>query len=185
MTLEPMTAVEGGGEPARRPIPLTIILMGVVVLAAGLYIGTQVIGVLFSLIAPPAPPTPSGLTQVEHTSTSYGNDEWLYTSAQHPCEVAQFFIENGGQCEFAPQWCTEGGGTSPDSFARIVPGDHVARCTGTSSFSIFAQRWQVLIATSGYSGAEGATFRLVRDVLWNGDAGPPISLPVETPVASP
>lgn len=161
--------------------------MGVVVLAVGVYIGTQVLGVLFGVIAPPAPPLPGNLTEVEHISTDYGSDEWLYTSAQHPCEVAQVYINAGGQCEFAPQWCREGGGTQPDSYARITPGDHVGRCMGVTSFSIFAQRWQVLIATIGSSGAEGASFRVVRDVLWAGDQlGPaPISLPVATPGGSP
>lgn len=175
----------GGGSSQRRSLPLSIILMGVVVLLVGGYVGTQVIGVLFGLIAPPLPPTPPNLTSIDHSSTDYGSDEWLYASPQHPCDVAQFFIANGGQCEFAPQWCSAGGGTNPDSYVRITAGDHVARCLGTSPFSIFAQRWQVLIATSGSTGADGTTFRLVRDVLWNGDAGPPVSLPVVTPSTTP
>jgi len=69
--------------------------MGAVVLLVGGYVGTQVIGVLFGLIAPPLPPTPPNLTSIDHTSTDYGSDEWLYTSPQHPCDVAQFFIANG------------------------------------------------------------------------------------------
>ncbi len=182
MTSQPATTQtpHEGEVPQRRSLPLSIILMGIVVLLVGGYIGTQVMGVLFGLIAPPLPPTPPNLTQIDHSSTDYGSDEWLYSSPQHPCDVAQFYIVNGGQCEFAPQWCSAGGGTNPDSYVRITPGDHVARCLGTSEFSAFAQRWQVLIATSGSAGADGTTFRLIRDVLWNGDAGPPISLPVET-----
>jgi hypothetical protein len=183
MTAEPLTT-QGDRQPdSGRPVPVVVLLMGGLVLVIALYIGTQVVGVLFGLIAPPPPPTLPGLTELDHISASYGNDEWLYTSARHPCEVAQHYIQSGGQCEFAPQWCVPGGGTTPNSYARIAPGDHVARCLGTSNFSIFAQRWQVLIATTGSSGAEGTTFRIVRDVLWNGDqsAGQPLSLPVSTP----
>jgi hypothetical protein len=185
MTPQPLATESAGEQTEGRTVPLSILLMGVVVLAIGLFIGTQVIGVLFALIAPPPPPTPPNLTQVEHKSADYGSDEWLYTSTQHPCDVAQHYIQSGGSCEFAPQWCGPGSGTTPNSFARITPGDHVARCLGTSNFSIFAQRWQILIASAGYSGAEGTTFRVVRDVLWNGQASPLVDPAATLPATIP
>lgn len=149
--------------PARRTIPWQVLLLGVAALALALVIGSQVIGVLYSIIAPPAPPLPEGATVLEHTNADYGVDEWLYGTDQSACDVVEFYEHNGADCRLGSGGCAgEGTATQPQS---------VAQCEGRQQFSIFAMRWNVIVAT-GYKQDGQTHFRLTSEIFWTGEIPP-------------
>lgn len=145
-----------------------LLALGLAGLALGLavVIGTQVIGVLYAIIAPPGVPVPPGeITQMSYENRAYGVDEWLYGTSQNPCAVLAFYQQGANECRIAPGICS-GDVVRPQT--TFSPGDNVGQCSGTSTFSIFAQRWRVNIAT-GYPSDETPTrFRLSREIYWTG-----------------
>jgi hypothetical protein len=139
-----------------RSIALIGVIFAVVLLA--LYIGTQVISVLFGIIMPPVPPVPSAVTEISHESTDYGIDVWTYTTPSEACDVVVFYETNGGVCMVAPGQC-ERAGTD-----QITP-TAFAECSGETPFSIFNMRWSaVLYQTS----AQESQIDLSREVFWIG-----------------
>jgi len=160
--------------PETRRVPIKVIVMGLIAILFAIVIGSQVIGVLYAIFFPPAAPLPDKVTLVSHASKDYGVDDWLYTSSQTTCDVVRFYASKDAQCRVAPVWCgddtsqitAEGTGTS---------GQNVARCVGTQNFSIFALRWEVVIAT-GPTADQLTQFRLNREIFWTG-AVPPYNPP--------
>lgn len=154
------------GSPEAKPanrrawgaIALAVILVG---LAA--VIAVQVLGVLYAVLFPLAPPTLDGFTVSTHTSPSYGVDDWLYGSPDDPCRVARFYESMGAECTIAPQTCESGQFTSE----APRPGTSVARCVGDLQWSIFAQRYHVNIA-GGYADPMPSRIRLEREIFWTG-----------------
>ncbi len=148
---------------ARRGLPWRVALLGLAALALALVIGTQVIGVLYSIIAPPRPPLPPDVIPISHTSLDYGVDDWLYGTDQTPCDLIRFYEDNDTDCYVAADTC----GVETASAA----GEHITQCVGTRYFSLFAMRWKVIIA-AGYQ-TDGAThFRLTREIYWTGSIPP-------------
>jgi hypothetical protein len=159
-------AVEEG-----RGVPWKIIVLGVIALVLAVVIGTQVIGVLFVILFPPAPPLPANVTLVSHSNADYGVDEWLYTSNQNVCDVLIFYMERGGQCRIAPLQCGDNR-TDDETLTGVdSSGQHIARCVGETTTSIFAMRWQAVIAT-GSTPETRAQFRLQREIFWSGQVPP-------------
>ena len=140
------------------PIVLAVILVGLAAIIA-----VQVLGVLYAVLFPPAPPTLEGFTVSTHASSSYGVDDWLYGSPSDPCRVARFYESMGAECTVAPQTCETG------EFASEVPrpGTSVARCVGDMQWSIFTQRYHVNIA-GGYEEPMPSRVRLEREIFWTG-----------------
>lgn len=132
-----------------------------VVLAA--VVAVQILGVLYGVLFPPAPPTLEGFEVSSHTSPSYGVDDWLYGSPDDPCRVARFYESMGAECTIAPQTCESGKFTSEAPRA----GANVARCVGNLEWSIFAQRYYVNIA-GGYEAPMPSRIRLEREIFWTG-----------------
>jgi hypothetical protein len=161
----------GNPDPPAARIPWLVLILVVLALILALYIGTQVIGVLFGIASPPEPPLPGGAQEISHSSREHGLDDWVYASHQNACEVVDFLRESGGVCEVDPVWCFDGGNLTPR------PGSgkqRVASCSADTKFSIFAMRWQAII-TAGYS-ADGQTrLEISREISWSG------SLPPENP----
>jgi hypothetical protein len=162
-----LTALEAEG----RQIPLKFIVLAAGVLIFACMVGVQVIGVLYLIVFPPAPPLPEGVVEVSHMSSDYGVDEWLYTTSEPACRVVQFYINEGTQCRFVP-----------DCDAPVVPEisanagnatQSVTRCVGERQVSIFAMRWQVVISVNSNLRTE---FRLQREVYWTGSV-PPLQQP--------
>lgn len=121
-----------------------MLIIAVAAVLAALYIGTRVIGVLYALAAPPSAPLPSDARELSHTSKGYGEDSWVYQTDHSVCEVAEFYIEQGGQCS---------------------PCAETVTCDGGNDFSIFAMRWNADIAT----GEGGQThIDILRQVSWSG-----------------
>jgi hypothetical protein len=89
--------------------------------------------------------------------------------------VLTYFINSGGQCRIAPEQCKdenkESGDSSSSSVAVSVLGQHIARCIGESKISIFAMRWQAIIAT-GPSPDVPTEFRITREIYWTGQVPP-------------
>lgn len=159
--------------PDHVRVPVRVLLIGVFALLCAIVIGTQVIGVLYAIFFPPAAPLPASAELISHASEALGVDDWLYRSNQPVCEVVQFYVDSGGDCRVVPGWCgtqSESGVTDPGA---NTPNQNVARCSADVKFSIFALRWQAVIAT-GSNPTNASQFRLNREIFWTG-AAPPIS----------
>lgn len=151
--------------PPSRAVPWRVILLGIAALALALFIGTQVIGILYSIVAPPLPPLPESAKQLEHTSSDYGVDDWLYGVNQSACGVVRFYQEHDADCQITIDPC------AGDTVTAARHRNRVAQCTSERKFSIFAVRWDVKI-TSGYT-EDGIThFQLSREVFWSGSVPP-------------
>lgn len=160
--------IEAASSREGRPVSLKLILIGVLALVLAILIATQVIGVLYAIIFPPPPPVPADSTLTSHASSDYGVDEWLYTSKQDSCIVLDYYIAQGGVCRRSPGVCgqsteTETGGSGSNQ--------HIARCVGITDFSIFALRWQAVIASTTRADAP-TEFRLEREIFWSGGVPP-------------
>jgi hypothetical protein len=142
--------------------PRLLLVLGAVALVLAVYIGAQVIGVLYGIIFPPPPPVPSNVTELTHTNEAHGVDDWLYGVDVPGCAVVKFYVDNGATCVIAPTMCN-----SQDTPSPNTPGQHVATCTGQSKFSIFAMKWEATIA-EGYTTQGQTHFRLLREVYWTG-----------------
>lgn len=148
------------GNPRRFPLLGVVLLVAVVGLA--LYIGVNVLSVLFAVVAPPLPPMPPNIVQTSHENVAYGVDRWKYTSTTDGCTLLRYLQENGGVCTLAPMQCGEDPNT-PGAF-QISDG-LVARCNGRQDFSIFSMTWFGLIIREG----DGSTrLDLDREVFWLG-----------------
>jgi len=162
---------ESPPEVANRPMSWVWLLLGGVVIVGALVIGIQIIGVLYAIAFPPAPPVPDIWRVVSHTSTDYGVDDWHYTSVLSACELIRYYQENGATCRVAPVYCG-GEDTSQTSLpGDFVAGQHIGRCYGEAKFSIFAQSWEVNIAY-GPNEQEKTQFRVTREIFWSGEVPP-------------
>jgi hypothetical protein len=149
----------------RAPRGLLPLLIALLAVGLAIYIGTQVVGVLYSMVAPPLPPKPDSLTELSHTNDAYGVDTWQYATDQDACSLARYYESSGATCIYAPDRC-EGGFVDLNN---VQQGDNVAQCYGSTRFSIFAMTWEAIIAT-GYSAEQGVTqFLLSREVYWTGE----------------
>ncbi|MBC8170697.1 MAG: hypothetical protein H7X77_03460 [Anaerolineae bacterium] len=168
------TSSNGNPDPASRSLRRGLLPLLLAIIAVGLavFVGAQVIGVLYSMVFPPAPPRPASLTELSHTSEAYGVDMWAYGTADDACVVARFFITSGGECVFAPTVCDAGFVNN----SSMQPGSNVAQCSGVTAFSIFAMRWEAIIA-AGYKDGNPTQFKLSREIFWTGEVPPAMFAP--------
>ena len=157
-----MSQQEASAAPAPRRIPVLALVLLVAVVALGIYIGTNVLGVLFAVVSPPLPPLPPGMDAVSHESDSYGVDLWKYTTTGDACEVVQYIQDNGGVCRVAPMQCGE---YQEDNSGFTVANSVVARCVGSVEFSIFNMQWWALIMRQPDT---RISLELHREVYWIG-----------------
>jgi hypothetical protein len=81
-------------------------------------------------------------------------------------------MEKDGECRIAPLQCDADAPTDDTTFSSAgEPNQHIARCVGETKASIFAMRWQAIIAT-GPSSDVPTQFRLTREVYWIGQIPP-------------
>lgn len=147
--------------PARRP-PFLAILLLMAVLALALFIGTNVLSVLYGVVAPPTPPLPPGMDQQTHTSSAYGVDTWKYVTDEDACQLVKYVEDHGGTCQIAPMQCSDYRELERDfSIATSI----VARCGGQFNFSIFNQQWWAIILRTI---DDKASFELHREIFWIG-----------------
>jgi hypothetical protein len=170
----PLETNESDSLPESRRVPIKIIVMGLIAIVFAVVIGSQVISILYAIFFPPAPPVPDQSTLVSHSSKDYGVDDWYYSSKQSACDVYHYYESQDGQCRVAPIACDANETQSATKDVNGV-GQNVARCVGTQNFSIFALRWEVVIATGAASSLE-TEFRLNREIYWTG-AVPPSNPP--------
>ena len=167
----PVEANEAAPLPTNRRVPARIIVLGLIAIVFAVVIGSQVIGVLYAIFFPPAAPIPDQVTLVSHNSKDYGTDDWLYSSNKlSACDVVHYYESKEGQCRIAPTWCTDTNSVQTPTGSSSV-GQNVARCVATQNFSIFALRWEVVIAT-GATPNETSQFRLNREIFWTGAVPP-------------
>lgn len=147
--------------PARR-IPVLAIILLVAAVALAIYIGTNVLGVLFAIVVPPSPPVPPNMDLASHESVSYGVDTWKYTTSGDACEVVQYIQDNGGVCRLAPMQCGEYRELHEQfDIATSV----VGRCDGKVDFSIFHMQWYAILTRLPNTLVQ---LELHREVYWIG-----------------
>jgi hypothetical protein len=144
-----------------------LLIMALAVILA-LFIGTQVIGVLYAIVFPAQPPRFADSRELRHTSDSYGVDEWLYETDTSACEVLAFYQSEADTCRLAPTDCS-----------TSLRNQNLARCSGETFFSIFAMKWEVSVST-GDSSEGGTLYSLSREIFWTGSIPQPVpTLPDE------
>ncbi len=146
---------------ARRP-PLLVIVLLIAVVALAIYIGTNVLGVMYAVIAPPMPPIPPDMTQISYENQAYGVDLWKYASTGDACALVQYVENNGGACLIAPMQCGE---YRADHGDFSLENSIVARCTGKVDFSIFHMQWWELITRPSDTQQQ---IEAHREVYWIG-----------------
>ncbi len=132
--------------------PIIIMAAAFVVLVV---IGGPVVGILAAIAFPPGPPLPPNTTELTHQNLDYGVDQWTLLTHQTACDIAQFYQEQGGSCEF------------PDGNCPASGIGQIARCSGVSPHSIFGLRWEVIITTNDLEN-HAAQLQLKREMLWSG-----------------
>ncbi|MEP7293581.1 MAG: hypothetical protein ABI835_17475 [Chloroflexota bacterium] len=147
-------------KPGRPPLLAIVLLIAVLLLA--LYIGTNVLSVLFAVVSPPLPPLPPNLTQTSHTSEAYGVDQWKYVTTGDACTLVKYVQDNGGDCRIVPLGCGENRAVSPNLH---VENTIVARCDGKMNFSIFNEQWWSLITLTKDGSPQ---IEVNREVYWLG-----------------
>lgn len=155
-------------------VPVGLLILGIIAVGLALVIGSQVIGVLYSIFFPPSPPLPKNVTEISHDNPTYGADDWLYNAVDKPCDVVAYYQSQGGNCRIAPLWCADEREADSTQSGHDSRHQNVARCTGNESFSIFSMHWQVTIAT-GDSEQFPTLFRLNREVYWGGGIAPEVT----------
>jgi hypothetical protein len=155
------------GAPRDIVVSWRLLIIGAVAVILAIVIGTQVIGVLYSILFPPGPPLPQDMKLISHQNIDYGVDEWIYGTDEDACKIVAFYQNAGGQCRVSPVSC--GPASSSDGGDGGIPtiGENVGRCVGQSQFSIFALKWEAIIGT-GYTSDGRTQFRLRREVYWTG-----------------
>jgi hypothetical protein len=145
----------------RLSIPMLILLVILVLLA--LYVGTQVISVLYNIAVPPMPPLPAALTQQSNSNLAYGVDEWLYTVDDDPCQVVALYTAEGAACRISPGVCAGGSTTAIAGDAALV-----ARCYGQVDFSLFTMQYEAVV-NSDEADHNAAHLHLIREIFWIGE----------------
>lgn len=149
---------------AALPVAVLLIAGGVVLLTA--IFAAQLLSILYAILFPPLPPLPEAVRQIRHTHESYGVDEWLYTADVPACDVFLFYQPLSQDCPLLPAACQT---STPQ--APLLPRTHVAQCSGSQYFSLFAMRWSVNIAAAENDGSK-TVFSLSREVFWGGQIPP-------------
>jgi hypothetical protein len=133
-----------------------VLALAVVLLA--LYIGAQVLSVLYGIVMPPQPPRPNDVLEVSHQSDAYGVDSWEYTAPGDPCAVVQFYEARGGACVVGVGLCGREGSDQLETPAAAV-------CSGQTPFSIFNMHWSATIFPNS---ADSSRLEVKREVYWIG-----------------
>lgn len=152
---------DGDASKGSRP-PIVTLILGLAALALGLYVATQVVGVLYNIVAPPIPPLPTGAQQLSHTNIAYGVDRWTYWVDMDSCSLVPYYESLGAFCEYAPLQCLPGGSTMTP-FTAVQTG--VARCTGEVSFSIFTMGYEIGISRP-IQDVYASELNVRREVYW-------------------
>lgn len=143
--------------PRQRWTSWIWIVAALLITILALYIGIQVIGVLYGMVMPPLPPLPGSAVETSHVSRDYGVDQWSYTTTTDACSVVQFYETNGGVCSVAQGQCNRADG-------EPVEWPLLAQCTGRRGFSIFSMDWRARI----YAEDTGTRLEVEREIFWIG-----------------
>lgn len=145
-----------------RRFPFVTVMIGLAALALALYVATQVVGVLYGIIAPPAPPVPPDAAQLTYVNRAHGVDTWTYSVPMAACALADYYESLGATCEYALMQCMTDEDAAPP-FTASETG--VARCTAMIPFSIFTMGYTAAISRPQDSVAQ-SRLELGREVYW-------------------
>lgn len=141
---------------ARRDVPLWLALaaMAVVLVLAALIL-VRIARPLYALLFPVSVPVPGGVQEVEHRKPDQGAEYWIYRSTKPGLEIAVFYEQEGGECQYTPR---------DETLDPLAPGVSysVAYCVGETKSGGLGLGWEVYIH-EGYSAGEGPTiFRIYK-----------------------
>lgn len=143
--------------------PLWLVGVMMIVLILSCVFSIELLGIVRAFMSPPSAPLPINSTQLEHQSLGERSTLRLYQTDLMPCEVTAFYQEQGGTCIFYEGSCQDGNYQRP-----IYETEFFAVCEYTTSFSIFAQRWQARLLPSYTDTPAWTRFELQNDLLWGG-----------------
>jgi hypothetical protein len=129
-----------------------------ILLALAVYIGVQVLGVLYGIVLPPSPPLPNNVLELSHESAAYGVDRWEYSTTADPCEIVRFYEANDAVCLVARSQCGREGSDAIDGLA-------LAYCSGKTPFSIFIMHWSAAVFPDE---ADSSRLEVNREIYWIG-----------------
>ncbi|MBN2305352.1 MAG: hypothetical protein JXQ72_12780 [Anaerolineae bacterium] len=158
---------EETAERKKRRVPSGVVL---VVMVAGMILAAlilvRVAGPLYGLLFPAKMPIPEGADQIEHQRPDKGAEYWIYRTTMTGAEVAAFYEQEGGKCQYTPHDNPSDQTDSSNSAAPATPAASVsysvAHCAGKKESGGIGLGWEVYIH-EGYSEAEGPTiFRIYK-----------------------
>lgn len=157
-------------EPASKPsrkkrdggLPLWMPFLGLLVaFVFAIVAGVLVCPTLSGLALPPDPPLPPVTTTlVTHENKGSGLDEWLYSTNASGCQVAKYYQDRIGDCNYDPN-----SGCSSNGNGTIDPGFsyQVATCRGSQPIGTYKVFWTVYIGTN-YKPGPLTQFRVIREL---------------------
>ncbi|MDZ4671218.1 MAG: hypothetical protein SH821_10135 [Phototrophicales bacterium] len=147
-----------------------VMILGIGVVACAIF-SIPIFGSLYGIVFPPAPPLPDFSSQTEKTVIDHGVEETRYTSSLNPCQVVQFYINEGGVCEVLWDVCIGDQFTTRNR--SFIP---FGMCTGTTSAGAFGIRWTVDIDL--LYPPDQTVFVVSHEVLWGGMPRPTSTIPI-------
>lgn len=96
-------------------------------------------------------PKPDGAVERDHIEDSKtADEEWLYSVEGDACQIAWFFEQNGGTCNFMPTMCKVDENDVP-TLNTNQPDALTAQCSGGESSEVTGYSWEVMVSTGGTS----------------------------------
>lgn len=143
--------------------PLWLVGVMLVILMASCVMGVELMGIVRAFISPPSAPLPANTTRLEQESLGERSTLTTYQTDLLPCEVVEFYQEQGGVCTFYEGSCANGEYERP-----IYEAEFFATCERLTEFSIFGQRWQARLIPNYNPNPTWTRFELQNDLLWGG-----------------
>lgn len=160
----PNPAPKQKGERGCLSSPLTLVLLGVLMVVSALVL-SQAVPLLYTMAFPPTLPVPPGTEILRHTNYTQGVDEWLYRSPIRACEVADHLRTLGIECA-GLTGCGSLAPGEPEPYSGVV-----TQCYGQQDVSIFKVEWNIMLNPDNADGTK-SLFQVYREMFWGGQIPP-------------
>jgi hypothetical protein len=145
--------------------PLWLVGVMFIVLIASCFLSIELLGIVRGFMSPPSAPIPADARQLSHQSLGGRSSLAIYQIDTPPCEVINFYQQQGGTCVIHAGACGDDGRYTPPVYET----DFFATCEKVTPFSIFGQRWQARLLPFYQNPSPPYTrFELQNDLLWGG-----------------
>ena len=160
---EPIGNANGAAPNGKPGLPLWMPLLGLLgAFLFAVFIGARICPTLYSVVLPPEPPLPDGQnTLLLHEAKGTGLDEYLYSTSQDGCNVAQYYKTLLTNCVYDPD---AGCASNPHTLPLVnADGIYIGQCSGTQTVGAFHVRWTVYISTA-YRENGLTHYRVIREI---------------------